>query len=56
MRSGENIPLVVANDGDVTALAGSMSLQKNGVLGIVMGTSEAGGYVDLEAKLRVGCE
>jgi len=48
---GENIPLVVANDGDVTALAGSMSLQKNGVLGIAMGTSEAGGYVDLEGKI-----
>ena len=28
---GENIPLVVANDGDVTALAGAISLQKNGV-------------------------
>lgn len=48
---GEDIPLVVANDGDVTALAGSMSLQKNGVLGIAMGTSEAGGYVDLEGKI-----
>ncbi|MHC1770707.1 MAG: ROK family protein [Flexilinea sp.] len=43
---GENIPLVVANDGDVTALAGAISLQKNGVLGIAMGTSEAGGFVD----------
>jgi hypothetical protein len=43
---GPDIPIVVANDGDVTALAGAMSLQKNGVLGIAMGTSEAGGYVD----------
>ncbi len=43
---GENIPIEVANDGDVTALAGAMDLEENGVLGIAMGTSEAGGYVD----------
>ena len=43
---GENIPIEVANDGDVTALAGAMELGENGVLGIAMGTSEAGGYVD----------
>ena len=36
-----NVPLEVANDGDVTALAGSMSLGKNKLLGIAMGTSEA---------------
>ncbi|NLA53351.1 MAG: ROK family protein [Clostridiales bacterium] len=41
-----DVPLVVANDGDVTALAGAMSLNKGNVLGIAMGTSEAGGYVD----------
>ena len=40
-----DIPIVVANDGDVTALAGAMSLETGGVLGIAMGTSEAGGYV-----------
>lgn len=40
------VPIVVANDGDVTALAGSMSLNSNKVLGIAMGTSEAAGYVD----------
>ena len=43
---GENIPIEVANDGDVTALAGAMDLDENGILGIAMGTSEAGGYVD----------
>jgi len=43
---GENIPIEVANDGDVTALAGAMSLEDVNVLGIAMGTSEAGGYVD----------
>ena len=43
---GENIPIEVANDGDVTALAGAMDLNDNKVLGIAMGTSEAAGYVD----------
>ena len=41
-----NIPFAVANDGDVTALAGAMSLEDNNILGIAMGTSEAVGYVD----------
>ena len=41
-----SIPFEVANDGDVTALAGALSLNENGILGIAMGTSEAGGYVD----------
>ncbi len=40
------VPIEVANDGDVTALAGAMDLNDNNVLGIAMGTSEAGGYVD----------
>ncbi|MDO5111798.1 MAG: ROK family protein [Clostridia bacterium] len=41
-----NVPIVVANDGDVTALAGSMSLGRGCVMGLAMGTSEAVGYVD----------
>lgn len=48
---GENIPVEVANDGDVTALAGAMDLQDNNVLGIAMGTSEAGGYVDGDGNI-----
>ncbi len=40
------IPFEVVNDGEVTALAGSMGLGKNRVLGVAMGTSEAAGYVD----------
>ncbi len=43
---GADIPVEVANDGDVTALAGAMDLDDHSVLGIAMGTSEAGGYVD----------
>ena len=41
-----NVPIEVANDGDVTALAGAMDLGDTNVLGVAMGTSEAGGYVD----------
>jgi predicted NBD/HSP70 family sugar kinase len=41
----------VANDGEVTALAGSMSLGQNGVLGVSMGTSVAGGYVTLDGSI-----
>ncbi len=48
---GENIPIEVANDGDVTALAGAMDLNANCVLGIAMGTSEAGGYVDQDGNI-----
>jgi predicted NBD/HSP70 family sugar kinase len=39
------IPFVVVNDGEVTALAGSMALEDNAVLGVAMGTSQAAGYV-----------
>ncbi len=45
-RKWGNVPVEVANDGDVTALAGAMSLKATRVLGIAMGTSQAGGYVD----------
>lgn len=41
-----NIPFEVVNDGEVAALAGSMSLNDNNVLGISMGTSLAVGYID----------
>lgn len=47
-----DIPYAVANDGDVSALAGTMSLKDNNVLGIAMGTSEAVGYVDGEGHVK----
>jgi predicted NBD/HSP70 family sugar kinase len=40
------IPVVVANDGAVSALAGSMSLNRNRVLGLAFGSSLAAGFVD----------
>lgn len=46
-----NVPLAVANDGDVTALAGAMSLKRNGILGIAMGSSEAVGYLDPRGRI-----
>lgn len=46
-----DVPYCVINDGDVSALAGSMSLNDNSVLGIAMGTSEAVGYVDEEGRI-----
>jgi hypothetical protein len=46
-----NVPLDVINDGDVTALAGSMSIEDNGILGIALGSSEAAGYVNMEGHI-----
>ncbi|GAP07805.1 transcriptional regulator [Anaerolinea thermolimosa] len=40
------VPLEILNDGDVTALAGSMAIGENSVLGIALGSSEAAGYVN----------
>src|ERR1043166_763486 len=45
------IPLEVVNDGEVTALAGAMSLGENGVLGIALGSSQAAGYVNPEGNI-----
>lgn len=47
-----DVPLEVANDGDVTALAGAMELNDGCVLGIAMGTSEAAGYINKEGNLN----
>ena len=44
-REWGGIPFEVANDGEVTALAASMSFGENRVLGVSMGTSVAAGYV-----------
>ena len=46
-----DVPYAVVNDGDVSALAGAMSLEDNNVLGIAMGTSEAVGYVDEDGNI-----
>lgn len=46
-----HVPIVVANDGDVTALAGAMGLGATAVMGMAMGTSEAVGYVDKKGNV-----
>jgi predicted NBD/HSP70 family sugar kinase len=51
IRHAFGVPLEVVNDGEVTALAGSMSLEDNGVLGIALGSSEAGGYVTMDGNI-----
>jgi predicted NBD/HSP70 family sugar kinase len=51
MQKEWGVPLIVINDGDVTALAGAMSLKKNAMLGIAMGSSEAAGYLDPQGRI-----
>ena len=46
------VPFEVVNDGEVTALAGSMAMKENAVLGVSLGTSQAGGYVDSDGHIR----
>ena len=46
-----DVPVVVANDGDVTALAGAMGMGVGAIMGIAMGTSEAVGYVDKDMNV-----
>ena len=46
-----NVPLVVMNDGDVTALAGALSLGEKGMLGVAMGSSEAAGFMDKKGRI-----
>jgi predicted NBD/HSP70 family sugar kinase len=50
-QAWNGIPFEVVNDGEVTALAGSMSLRDNAVLGVAMGSSEATGYVTAEGNI-----
>ncbi len=50
-RAWQDVPLEVVNDGEVTALAGSMSLGANSVLGVALGTSTAGGYVTADGNI-----
>lgn len=46
-----DVPIRVVNDGDVTALAGAMSLNDGCVLGLAMGTSAAAGYADANSRI-----
>ena len=48
---GKDVPIVVANDGDVSALAGAMGMGCGSIMGLAMGTSEAVGYVDKDMNV-----
>src|SRR5262245_44245333 len=50
-KAWNNIPFEVVNDGEVTALAGSMSIGDNAVLGVALGSSQAAGYVTPEGTI-----
>ncbi len=50
-KAWNDLPFDVVNDGEVTALAGSMSLGLNRIIGISLGTSTAGGYVNAEGNI-----
>jgi predicted NBD/HSP70 family sugar kinase len=51
IRDELGVPMEVVNDGEVTALAGSMSLNDNPVLGIALGSSQAAGYADKDGNI-----
>ncbi len=46
-----DVPFEVVNDGEVTALAASLSLDAKSPLGLAMGTSLASGYCDAEGHV-----
>jgi predicted NBD/HSP70 family sugar kinase len=50
-RAWDGIPFEVVNDGEVTALAGAMSLRENAVLGVALGSSQAAGFVTPEGNI-----
>lgn len=51
LRELWGVPCEVINDGEVTALAGSMSLGDTAVLGVAMGTSLAAGYCNPQGEV-----
>jgi len=51
IRAELGVPMEVVNDGEVTALAGSMSLKENPVLGIALGSSLAAGYANHDGNI-----
>ena len=51
MREEWGVPFEVANDGEVAALAGTLSLGRTAMLGLAMGSSEAAGFIDREGRL-----
>jgi predicted NBD/HSP70 family sugar kinase len=51
LREEWGVPFEVINDGEITALAGMMSLGERAVLGVAMGSSQAAGFLNAEGHL-----
>jgi predicted NBD/HSP70 family sugar kinase len=51
LREEWGVPLEVINDGEVTALAGMLSLGERSILGIAMGSSQAAGFLNAEGHI-----
>jgi predicted NBD/HSP70 family sugar kinase len=51
IRREFGVPLEVVNDGEVTALAGSMSLEDDSILGVALGSSQAAGYITPQGNI-----
>jgi predicted NBD/HSP70 family sugar kinase len=51
MKAEWGIPFEVINDGEVTALAGTMSLGAKAMLGVAMGSSQAGGFLNADGHI-----
>lgn len=51
MKKEWGVPFEVINDGEVTALAGTMSFGDTAMLGTAMGSSLAGGYLNTEGHI-----
>ena len=45
------VPFTVVNDGEVTALAGGLSIGSGSLLGIALGSSQAAGYLDGKGRI-----
>jgi len=45
------VPVKVVNDGEVTAVAGMLSLGETSVLGVAMGSSQAAGFLDADGHI-----
>ena len=51
LKSEWGVPVEVVNDGEVTALAGTMSLGATSMLGVAMGSSQAGGFLNRDGRI-----
>ncbi len=51
LKAEWDVPFEVVNDGEVAALAGTLFLGKNAMLGIAMGSSQAAGFLDASGRI-----